>query len=431
MRATHIAAAVTLLWTGPSLSGWADQDYSDPRQIVQERERLLTLFEEQGEEAMDEFIAGLDHEVAMLRRTAAHLLVRLGEPGLPGIDQALENDDFQVRRIAMHGLAEQGLFADYWGILLQEQNPSLKREIRLVFFEDHILADEESFDKALDKMIEVYREGDPPLRMHVTEMVTSIEPLPRAARRFLWEASKDEDPDIQALAFRVVIEPTIEEMRELASEGEWEALIAEYGEEDFTEWPETAMREIGANQQASEASEAAYLRGRAYRQLGDGEKARADLVFALERDESPGSGRYPAALVNLLGLTHRDLLEDQRGAVEWFVKARDYAGTSSRGIGPFFSAISLLREMGELEEARELSEEIELEALSDGRLVQLLRVRTQVLSELERDEEALALLQMALEFEELDEDVLESIREIQAALLEEESDEEAEEEDDE
>ena len=111
-----------------------------PRAVVAERERLIELYRQEGADAVPALVEALDTEQALIRRTAAHLLARLGEPALEGVEKALEHPDFQVRRIAIHGLREMGLLLDYWRRILTDDHPSIRQEAQRVLVLDEQIA---------------------------------------------------------------------------------------------------------------------------------------------------------------------------------------------------------------------------------------------------------------------------------------------------
>ena len=377
-----LGAVLSMAGTDPSPS---------PREVVMARQALISRFQDEGVDAMPALIDALESEIGLLRRTAAHLLVRLGPPGIDGLAVALRHSDFQVRRIAMHGLDAMGRLRDFWPMIVRDPHPSLAREIRLRFFPQLMSTDPEHGDAVIEAVADAYLEAEAPVRFHLVSMVADLPVLPRSGRRFLTRATRDDDPDIQAVAFTVVVLPAMTQLRALTEAGDWKALIAEFGDEDFNEWPATPKQTVGTAEHASEAAEAAVLRGRAYFEVGQGEAARDDFRFALNRDGE--TGRYAAAVWTRLGRNAEQHLKDSRQAIEAYVGAFNAAGTAARGLSPLLRAIDMLRDEGAYREALELLERVDLGGLVRRRSAfqQVLSRRVAVLEALDREADAQAL----------------------------------------
>lgn len=341
---------------------------------IQQREHLIELFDTQQTAAIPELREALGSDLPLVRRTAAHLLVRLGKPALAGIEQALENPDFQVRRIAMHGLAQLGLFRKYLGIVLEDKHPSILREVQLHLFNKYVLEGKPPTEAIVEELAEVYRGASQPVRLNIVETVASFQPMSRAARRFLGSAVSDPDPDVQEVAFQIVAIPIIERMRELNRERDPATFIEEFGDEDLTSWPQTPPREMGANEQASEASEAAYRRGVAFSALGNGERAQADLQHSFERDPI-ATGRFVNSIWRAIGVNYRDNLNDPARAVAAFTKGFEAGGTSARGMAALYEAIDVLRSEEQYTEALELLEQIDISGRSDAHSFRIVNLR--------------------------------------------------------
>ena len=125
--ATSLAVTLSALFVLAAPSPAAD---ADGPSALERRWSLLDAFRQEGAGAVPALAAALDDEALFVRRTAAHLLVRLGEPALPGVERALQNPDFQVRRIAMDGLQKMGVLQRYWEVVQKDEHPSIQREIQ-------------------------------------------------------------------------------------------------------------------------------------------------------------------------------------------------------------------------------------------------------------------------------------------------------------
>lgn len=96
------------------------------------REKLLEAFRLQGPGAAVLLAGALDDRSPLVRRTAAHLLARLGEPALPALEKALENDDFQVRRIALGSVQSLGRFPAWRDRLSEDPHISIRRDVEAI-----------------------------------------------------------------------------------------------------------------------------------------------------------------------------------------------------------------------------------------------------------------------------------------------------------
>lgn len=191
-------------WLALPLQLSAETGVPDNRAVLERREQLLRQFDEEGPAAVPDFIAALDHETELVRRTAAHLLVRLGTPALEGIETGLRNPDFQVRRIMMHGLADMDLFSDYWHVVLQDTHPSIRREIQLYFMTTYPLPEGEAFDAIVGRLADAYPGASDAVRQHVVETIAGLGPLTEQGRNLLIKASKDTHDAIRETAFQTI-----------------------------------------------------------------------------------------------------------------------------------------------------------------------------------------------------------------------------------
>lgn len=189
---------------------------ANPRQVFQERERLLELFSEQGADAIPDLIGELENENAMLRRTAAHLLVRLGEPAMEGIEAGLENDDFQVRRIMIDALSEMDRLDQYWAVILMDPHPSIRRDVQLIYLERHPLPEDEVFEEVMGQFTKAFLEAPMARRENIVELISTFDVINPQIRRLLILAANDEEPRIRETAYESILENITEEWDQAA-----------------------------------------------------------------------------------------------------------------------------------------------------------------------------------------------------------------------
>lgn len=118
-----VAVAVLLAFAGGAVLG---REVGDHRLAPTEaRERLLALFREEGGAAAPELAKALEDGRALVRRTAAHLLARIGEPGRPALEAALEHEDSQVRRIALEAMGRERLLGEFLRQAADDPDPAV------------------------------------------------------------------------------------------------------------------------------------------------------------------------------------------------------------------------------------------------------------------------------------------------------------------
>lgn len=215
-RSLISAIAGIMLLAGSMLAAEVASGVTDNRAVFEKREQLLQAFRTEGAGSIPQLIAALEDDSALVRRTAAHLLVRIGEPAREGFAVALANDDFQVRRIIIYGVAEMGILNDYWGTILLDTNPSIRRDLQLYFFEEYPIPQGEELDAIIADLANAYADGDDAKRLHIVEIVATLDPNSRAARRLMLKAIEDSHPVARETAFTVIrdqITPQWEEAR--------------------------------------------------------------------------------------------------------------------------------------------------------------------------------------------------------------------------
>lgn len=169
------------------------------------RRHLLDIFEARGVQAIPELQQALGDYIPTVRRTAAHLLVRLGEPAYSTWATGLQNEDFQVRRIIMDGLAESGRIAEYWPTILLDDNPSIRSEVQQVFLVDHPLPTGEPFQALMEQLVTAYQNAVPSRREHVVRLFGALKPLTPESRKFVIQATRDREASVRRTAFEAIL----------------------------------------------------------------------------------------------------------------------------------------------------------------------------------------------------------------------------------
>ncbi len=311
-----------------------------------QRAYLLERFHSDGSAASPVLIAALADERNLVRRTAAHLIVRLGSEAPGGLEKALQSPDFQVRRIAIGGILEQQRLAEFWGQILQDRHPSIRRDARFDIVPGYV--DAELLPRLMDGFEEAYGSENPAVRLSVVEILTDLSEDHDGVWQLLTKASQDPDDDVRTAAFQVVITPTMERLQAHLQAREWQALVDRYGDSDFNSWPDPEL-----------ARNALHLRAQAWFALGDGEKTRADLAqsVAISPDRR---------MLLLKARNAEQHLDDPQRALELYREAIE----TSVGFGGhlMFSSIlgaaNLLRAEGRYDEAIEVIERVNPDSMS-------------------------------------------------------------------
>ncbi len=179
----------------------------------------------------------------------------------------------------------------------------------------------------------------------------------------------------------------LERMRMLLAKYQSKEVIAQFAEEDFSQWPADAK---------SKAAEAFQLRGRAYMVLKDGRRAEADLQQALER--MPGS----AAIRILLGENYVRNLDDDAQALAAFAAARKITG-AAKGWEPLsatLASVQILTDQLRADEALALLEPFgDLSDLAPIWRIKMLRAYGHIYASQGKEAAALAKFREALQIE--------------------------------
>ncbi len=129
-----------------------------------EKRQLILRSASQGAtgDVLEMLEAALEDDRDVVRRTAAHVLVRLGEPALKQIAAALGNRDFQVRIIAVRGMGEISVLPEYLSGVLADDNLYVRREA-LLFLHDFPVSETDKLEMLGDTgLIREYYSVAPP-----------------------------------------------------------------------------------------------------------------------------------------------------------------------------------------------------------------------------------------------------------------------------
>ncbi len=103
------------------------------------RQALIERFEQEGVGALDALTEALAHPSPAIQRTAAQLIVRVGEPALARIERLLDHEDFRIRAIAIRGLSDLGVLGSYRKRIEADPHPSIRRDAEHLYFLDRLL----------------------------------------------------------------------------------------------------------------------------------------------------------------------------------------------------------------------------------------------------------------------------------------------------
>jgi tetratricopeptide (TPR) repeat protein len=191
------------------------------------------------------------------------------------------------------------------------------------------------------------------------------------------------------------------QMRLLLGNRQWQDVVALFGAEDFSAWPEGFR------------AQSYHLRGQAYLAVKDGPRAEADLTQAAQSLTS--SNDKGLALVQL-GDVYRTLLNDPIRAVETYRKAYDTDSVYKRCQASIGIATVLCAEKKFDEALRELQSRLTSDVTSAHWRAKMLSEMGRTLVEAGRKAEAVAMYREALavkgvpeEFKSLSEDALKSL----------------------
>lgn len=172
--------------------------------ILEERRQLLELVETDPAQAIGPLQDALNSESDLVRRTAAHLLARTGD--VEAIARALENDHPEVRRIAIGALAKHDALADYWNLILLDEESAIQRDVRLVWVEEFPLPEGEDLETLVAEFTQTYQEAEPPQRRHVIALLAGFDEFNDPMRELLLEATTDDDSSVRLTAYETLYE---------------------------------------------------------------------------------------------------------------------------------------------------------------------------------------------------------------------------------
>jgi tetratricopeptide (TPR) repeat protein len=166
------------------------------------------------------------------------------------------------------------------------------------------------------------------------------------------------------------------QMQNLLTQRKWDAVIEQFGSEDFSKWPFT---QVGA---------AAFARGRAYYAANSGEKADADLRLALEFSSDP---RIRLSILQTMGANRERVLGNDDLALEAYQSIA--ASKTATGSAEYFTGLQgaarILTRRGDYAEALKVLSLVDAERLGGSWTGSMLLARGQTLDAAGRKAEAL------------------------------------------
>ena len=329
-RLTALVAVFALALTAMAgVGGAAEGDDMDA--ALEQRHRLVGLARGEGAGAIPALAEALGDDREVVRYTAAHLLASLGDDAREALADNLGHEDTQVRLVLIKALERIGAVHRHVETLAQDEDAAVRRYFYLHVMPAHLLEDGEPTDDLIAAFDAVYADAGDRVRREIVEAVAELpltEPsvalLRKAADLDKAVAAVDDDDAGEAeekalIAQRVLLEMDIERMGALADAGEWRQLAEEFGDEDIAAWPDTHRRMMPGGWLANEAAEARYWLGRAYCELGEGDKAEAELKRAMARGPSLAHARernFYSGVLMLLGQNYQDNLAHRDDAGE-------------------------------------------------------------------------------------------------------------------
>ncbi len=166
------------------------------------------------------------------------------------------------------------------------------------------------------------------------------------------------------------------QMENLLAERKWDAIITQFGSEDFSKWPFT---QIGV---------ATFARGRAYHAVKAGSKADADLLLALEYTSDP---RTRLSILRTMGVNRESVLKNDDLSLETYraIAASKTATGSAEYFMGLQGAARILTRRGKFDEALKVLGLVNPEKLGGSWSSSMLISRAQTLEAAGRNAEAL------------------------------------------
>lgn len=203
-----LAVLTAMLLANFSSPAYAQAVGDDLRTLapLEQRARLLERFRRDGDQAVPLLEEALGAEALFVRRTAAHLLARIGAPAREQLEAALGNEDFEVRAIAIRGLADLGLLPYYTGVILQDEHRTIRRIVQLLL-EDSPLPEGEAQDAFVSQLARVYHaEASEGLRRNAVQYLVALPSPGQVGQEALRRATRDGLEEIRKSAFARLFE---------------------------------------------------------------------------------------------------------------------------------------------------------------------------------------------------------------------------------
>ena len=175
-------------------------------------------------------------------------------------------------------------------------------------------------------------------------------------------------------------------MEILSGQKEWDAIVEQFGSEDFTEWPFTVI------------GEAARIRGRALSAAKQGEKADADYQLAYE---FTSDDRSRTSILGAMARNRETVLQNEDIALETY--RRITSSTTNTGSSDYYSAIQgaarILTKQKKFEEAIKVLDQVDAAKLGGTWSPSMWFSRATTLAASGRKQEAIEAFRAVLESE--------------------------------
>ncbi|MCA1808870.1 MAG: hypothetical protein LC725_05370 [Lentisphaerae bacterium] len=265
----------------------------------EERNRLVETVRSNGAVALPALQLAITSEYDVVRYTAAHLLVHLGEAAYETLVSNLSNDDVQVRYVVLGALEDLGVAGDYVEELVMDESAVIRRRFYLDVMPTHLLVDGAPPEELIASLASAYDAGTEQIRHEIIKAVADLQlteastalirrAADRSAAVVAAEGDKSEIGQVEKkalVAYLTLQEIEIEKMRALTGARQWQQLIDEFGDRDIGSWPVTSGsgRMVSGLGHAGISAEAYYRLGQAFCELGQGEKAEQMLRTLIEQ----------------------------------------------------------------------------------------------------------------------------------------------------
>lgn len=200
MRTCALLAATACLWAclPPSAQGRPALGYA-----AHQRAEILLRAEAEGPAALPVLAEALGDSSAMVRRTAAHALARMGEPAHEALHGALLHEDAEVRRIACAGLPPAWARDNRLADALSDPDTVARNWLRMHFarFAPQTPQEWEASKAQLARLME---HEDAKVRLHGVWLMSRWEEEPEQLAGLLENAATDADRDVRTMAQRAL-----------------------------------------------------------------------------------------------------------------------------------------------------------------------------------------------------------------------------------